>query len=227
MLDGNTTDTIEGSALSFKKDYIDIYSCAWGPKDDGKRFGRPGTLASKALELGVKEVRGLLNVSFLFLSSPITKPLLSFSLGLFAVYKFHTEKVTGLVYLKPIVSLKKISELFTFLFSRQGDIIFANPTVYEKIRDLFSTFFFCFENYLLDKPNGFYFKKYLCFFDSEFAECPNDVCNASLSNRAEMVSVPYLFGQREMEDLQMTIVIVMVIPLVFTQCLLVLSVIMV
>eukprot|EP00111_Clytia_hemisphaerica_P007554 TCONS_00021941-protein len=57
MLDGNVTDTIEGSALSYKKDYIDIYSCAWGPKDDGKRFGRPGTLASKALELGVKEGR--------------------------------------------------------------------------------------------------------------------------------------------------------------------------
>ena len=56
MLDGNVTDTIEGSALSYKKEYIDIYSCAWGPKDDGKRFGRPGTLASKALELGVKEV---------------------------------------------------------------------------------------------------------------------------------------------------------------------------
>jgi len=56
MLDGNVTDTIEGSALSYKNDYIDIYSCAWGPKDDGKRFGRPGTLASKALELGVKNV---------------------------------------------------------------------------------------------------------------------------------------------------------------------------
>ena len=56
MLDGNVTDTIEGGALSYKKDYIDIYSCAWGPKDDGKRFGRPGTLASKALELGVREV---------------------------------------------------------------------------------------------------------------------------------------------------------------------------
>ena len=56
MLDGNVTDTIEGSALSYHKDYIDIYSCAWGPKDDGKRFGRPGTLASKALELGAKEV---------------------------------------------------------------------------------------------------------------------------------------------------------------------------
>ena len=56
MLDGNTTDTIEGSALSYHNNYIHIYSCAWGPKDDGKRFGRPGTLASKALELGTKEV---------------------------------------------------------------------------------------------------------------------------------------------------------------------------
>ena len=90
MLDGNTTDTIEGSALSFKKEYIDIYSCAWGPKDDGKRFGRPGTLASKALELGVKEVRGLLNVlifSFLLLSITFGKPLFSCSLGLFAAWK--------------------------------------------------------------------------------------------------------------------------------------------
>ena len=56
MLDGNTTDTIEGSSLSYRNNYIHIYSCAWGPKDDGKRFGRPGTLASKALQLGAKEV---------------------------------------------------------------------------------------------------------------------------------------------------------------------------
>ena len=56
MLDGNTTDTIEGSSLSYRNNYIHIYSCAWGPKDDGKRFGRPGTLASKALQLGTKEV---------------------------------------------------------------------------------------------------------------------------------------------------------------------------
>ena len=68
MLDGNVTDTIEGSALSYKKEYIDIYSCAWGPKDDGKRFGRPGTLASKALELGVKEVIKLINLKLVFIS---------------------------------------------------------------------------------------------------------------------------------------------------------------
>lgn len=66
MLDGNVTDTIEGSALSFKKDFIDIYSCAWGPKDDGKRFGRPGTLASKALELGTKEGRNGLGSIFVW-----------------------------------------------------------------------------------------------------------------------------------------------------------------
>merc|ERR1711962_225048 len=66
MLDGNVTDTIEGSALSYHKDYIDIYSCAWGPKDDGKRFGRPGTLASKALELGAKEGRNGLGSIFVW-----------------------------------------------------------------------------------------------------------------------------------------------------------------
>ena len=65
MLDGNTTDTIEGSSLSYRNNYIHIYSCAWGPKDDGKRFGRPGTLASKALQLGTKEVSVLFkNFSF-------------------------------------------------------------------------------------------------------------------------------------------------------------------
>lgn len=67
------------------------------------------------------------------------------------------------------------------------------------------------------------------FFDSKIAVsvCPNSVCNTSLSNRVEMVLGPYLFGQREMEDLLTTIAIAMVIPLVFIRCLLVLSVTMV
>ncbi|EDO29787.1 predicted protein [Nematostella vectensis] len=54
MLDGKLTDTIEGSALSYRSDYIDIYSSCWGPKDDGKRFGKPGILASKALQIGAE-----------------------------------------------------------------------------------------------------------------------------------------------------------------------------
>lgn len=56
MLDGKATDTLEGSSLSYRSDYIDIYSCCWGPKDDGKRFGKPGYLASKALQIGAERV---------------------------------------------------------------------------------------------------------------------------------------------------------------------------
>ena len=57
MLDGKATDTIEGSSLSYRSEYIDIYSCCWGPKDDGKRFGKPGHLASKALQIGTQRVK--------------------------------------------------------------------------------------------------------------------------------------------------------------------------
>ncbi|KAL9969268.1 hypothetical protein ACROYT_G021464 [Oculina patagonica] len=58
MLDGKATDTVEGSSLSYRSDYIDIYSCCWGPKDDGKRFGKPGYLATKALQIGAERGRG-------------------------------------------------------------------------------------------------------------------------------------------------------------------------
>ena len=58
MLDGTATDKLEASALGFQSDYIDIYSNCWGPKDDGKTFGRPGPLGRKALENGAKNGRG-------------------------------------------------------------------------------------------------------------------------------------------------------------------------
>lgn len=56
MLDGRVTDTLEGEAVSFNRTHIDIYSASWGPNDDGKTLEGPGTLAGKALELGIKEV---------------------------------------------------------------------------------------------------------------------------------------------------------------------------
>ena len=57
MLDGQATDILEGSSLSFQSNYIDIYSNCWGPKDDGKTFGKPGRLAQEALMRGALEVR--------------------------------------------------------------------------------------------------------------------------------------------------------------------------
>ncbi len=56
MLDGQATDILEGSSLSFQSDYIDIYSNCWGPKDDGKTFGKPGKLAQEALMQGALKV---------------------------------------------------------------------------------------------------------------------------------------------------------------------------
>ena len=57
MLDGQATDILEGSSLSFQSDYIDVYSNCWGPKDDGKTFGKPGKLAQEALMQGALKVR--------------------------------------------------------------------------------------------------------------------------------------------------------------------------
>ncbi|KAF0987894.1 hypothetical protein HZS_2518 [Henneguya salminicola] len=57
MLNLKTTDSIEASALSYQSNYIDIYSCNWGPKDDGMRFGKPGPLALKALRIGATKGR--------------------------------------------------------------------------------------------------------------------------------------------------------------------------
>ena len=54
MLDGKATDGLEADALSFHRDHIDIYSCSWGPKDNGKTFGRPGRLGRIALDQGAK-----------------------------------------------------------------------------------------------------------------------------------------------------------------------------
>ena len=50
MLDGPITDEIEAKALGFNCDHIQIYSASWGPKDDGKTFGKPEPLATEAME---------------------------------------------------------------------------------------------------------------------------------------------------------------------------------
>lgn len=57
MLDGQATDALEASALGFNENHIDIYINCWGPKDDGKTFGKPGPLATDALQTGATKVR--------------------------------------------------------------------------------------------------------------------------------------------------------------------------
>ncbi|XP_066924353.1 PC3-like endoprotease variant B isoform X2 [Clytia hemisphaerica] len=57
MLDGQATDALEASALGFRGNHIDIYINCWGPKDDGKTFGKPGPMAANALRLGAQKGR--------------------------------------------------------------------------------------------------------------------------------------------------------------------------
>jgi hypothetical protein len=65
MLDGQATDILEGSSLSFQSAYIDIYSNCWGPKDDGKTFGKPGKLAQEALMQGALKVISMVTMDTL------------------------------------------------------------------------------------------------------------------------------------------------------------------
>lgn len=53
----NDRDGIEARALSFRSDYIDIYSSSWGVTDDGKSLGGPGPLASQAFVDSVRNGR--------------------------------------------------------------------------------------------------------------------------------------------------------------------------
>lgn len=53
ILDGLLTDSVEAVAFGKKMDINDIYSCSWGPEDDGKTVDGPHWLANKALQHGV------------------------------------------------------------------------------------------------------------------------------------------------------------------------------
>ncbi|XP_023717967.1 neuroendocrine convertase 1 isoform X2 [Cryptotermes secundus] len=58
LLDGMVNDRVEGSALGYAFDKVDIYSASWGPNDDGKTVEGPGRLAQEAIERGIQQGRG-------------------------------------------------------------------------------------------------------------------------------------------------------------------------
>eukprot|EP01112_Ceratiomyxa_fruticulosa_P016000 TRINITY_DN47_c0_g1_i1.p1 TRINITY_DN47_c0_g1~~TRINITY_DN47_c0_g1_i1.p1 ORF type:complete len:814 (-),score=144.84 TRINITY_DN47_c0_g1_i1:40-2481(-) len=58
LIAGRVSDFLQSQALSYKRDLIDIYSCSWGPKDDGLRKEGPGPLLMQAIETGVNVGRG-------------------------------------------------------------------------------------------------------------------------------------------------------------------------
>ena len=56
MLDGEVTDSIEARSFGHNNNHIDIYSCSWGPPDDGTTVEGPDKLAFSAIEKALEEV---------------------------------------------------------------------------------------------------------------------------------------------------------------------------
>ncbi|ESO01183.1 hypothetical protein HELRODRAFT_82350, partial [Helobdella robusta] len=68
MLDGDVTDAVEAKSLSWKSDYVQIYSASWGPDDDGKTVDGPGPITAKAFEDGILKGRNGLGSIFVWAS---------------------------------------------------------------------------------------------------------------------------------------------------------------
>ncbi|CAL7950535.1 unnamed protein product [Xylocopa violacea] len=58
LLDGLVNDRVEGEALGYKPELVDIYTASWGPADDGRSLEAPGRLAREALQRGIAVGRG-------------------------------------------------------------------------------------------------------------------------------------------------------------------------
>ncbi|KAI2477853.1 KEX1 protease precursor [Pyrenophora tritici-repentis] len=58
ILSGDITDLDEALAINHEMQANDIYSCSWGPPDDGKTMQAPGILIEKAMVTAVQQGRG-------------------------------------------------------------------------------------------------------------------------------------------------------------------------
>lgn len=58
ILSGDLTNADEAEALIYKSQLNDIYSCSWGPPDDGRHMEAPDVLIRRAMLQGIQEGRG-------------------------------------------------------------------------------------------------------------------------------------------------------------------------
>lgn len=68
ILSGPITDVDEAAALNYGFHNVSIYSCSWGPPDDGKSMEAPSYLIQKAVVNGVQSGRGGKGSIFVFAS---------------------------------------------------------------------------------------------------------------------------------------------------------------
>jgi len=58
ILSGDISDMDESLAINYELQKNDIYSCSWGPPDDGKTMQAPGILIEKAMITAIQQGRG-------------------------------------------------------------------------------------------------------------------------------------------------------------------------
>ncbi|KAJ3076390.1 pheromone processing endoprotease [Podochytrium sp. JEL0797] len=68
ILGGEVTQADEAASVNYKFNENHIYSCSWGPTDDGKTMEAPSTLVAEAFINGVTNGRGGLGSIFVFAS---------------------------------------------------------------------------------------------------------------------------------------------------------------
>lgn len=55
ILSGDVTPEEEAASLIYEMNENDIYSCSWGPTDNGREMEKPSDLVSQAMVKGVTE----------------------------------------------------------------------------------------------------------------------------------------------------------------------------
>lgn len=68
ILSGRITDVDEASALNFGYQNVSVYSCSWGPPDNGKSMDAPSILIAKAVLNGINRGRAGKGSIFVFAS---------------------------------------------------------------------------------------------------------------------------------------------------------------
>jgi kexin len=68
ILSGQISDADEAIAMNYDFQHNQIYSCSWGPPDDGKSMDAPGILIKRAMVNGVQNGRSGLGSVYVFAS---------------------------------------------------------------------------------------------------------------------------------------------------------------
>ncbi|KAJ3194119.1 pheromone processing endoprotease, partial [Irineochytrium annulatum] len=66
ILSGPLTESDEAAAIFYKMQENHIYSCSWGPQDDGRSMDAPPKIVKDAVMLGINEGRGGLGAVYVF-----------------------------------------------------------------------------------------------------------------------------------------------------------------